>query len=58
MHRIFKASLPKTITEDNTIQFENGDLISITDVDAETSELRVTLVGFPWCDQSQFAPTT
>ncbi len=33
----------KTITEDTTIQFQNGDLISIADVDAETSELRVTL---------------
>ena len=33
----------KTIAEDNRIQFQNTDLISITDVDAGSEELRVTM---------------
>ena len=40
---VIQGITTKVITEDVKIQFQNADLISITDVDAETSELRVTL---------------
>ena len=33
----------KTIVEDGVIQFQNADLISITDVDADTEDLQVSL---------------